>query len=75
MNTLKLSISLPRQQIEFIENYQSEHHVKTRSEVIKKALYLLQQAQLEACYREASQMEEDVFDSTTSDGLEDDETW
>ena len=75
MNTHKLSISLPRQQIEFIENYQSEHHYKTRSEVIKKALYLLQQAQLEACYREASQMEEDVFDSTTSDGLEDDETW
>jgi antitoxin ParD1/3/4 len=75
MNTQKLSISLPQQQYEFLENYQAEHHYKTRSEVIREALYLLQQTQLEACYREANQEIEDVFEITTSDGLEDDETW
>ena len=35
----------------------------------------LKKVKLEACYGEASRGEEDVFDSTTSDGLEDDETW
>jgi len=75
MNTQKLSISLPQQQYEFLENYQAEHHYKTRSEVIREALYLLQQTQLEACYREASQEIDDAFEITTSDGLEEDETW
>ena len=75
MNTQKLSISLPQQQYEFIENYQAEHHYKTRSEVIRKALYLLQQTQLEACYREANQELNNDFEITDSDGLEEDETW
>lgn len=75
MSTQKLSISLSQQQYEFIEHYQVEHHYKTRSDVIKKALYLLQQAQLEACYHNATQETDDTFDATTSDGLEEDETW
>jgi len=75
MNTQKLSISLPQQQYDFLENYQAERHYKTRSEVIREALYLLQQAQLEACYREASKEVDDAFEITTSDGLEKDETW
>jgi len=75
MQTHKLSISLPQQQFEFIENYQAAHHYKTRSEVIKKALYLLQQLQLEACYREANQEIDQDFDNTLLDGLDEDETW
>jgi hypothetical protein len=45
------------------------------SEVIKDALYLLQQSQLEACYREVAQEIDDAFDITDLDGLENDETW
>ena len=54
MNAQKLSISLPEQQCKFIEQYQLAHHYKTRSEVIKQALYVLQQTHLEAAYREAN---------------------
>lgn len=75
MNTQKLSISLPKQQYEFVENYQLEHHYKTRSEVIREALYLLQQTKLEACYREANQEVDNSFEVTSSDGLDEDETW
>jgi len=75
MNTQKLSISLPQQQYEFIKHYQSEHHYKSRSEVIKDALQLLQLSTLEACYREANQEIDDSFDTTHSDGLAEDETW
>ncbi|WP_131795042.1 ribbon-helix-helix domain-containing protein [Fluoribacter gormanii] len=75
MNVQKLSISLPQQQCEFIENYLIDHHLKSRSEVIKEALYLLQQKQLEAYYKEANQEVDLAFENTSLDGLEENETW
>lgn len=75
MHAQKFSISLPQQQCDFIASYQNEHHYKNRSEVIKQAVYLLQQMQLESCYLEANQEMDDAFDITASDGIEDDETW
>ena len=75
MHAQKFSISLPQQQCDFIESYQAEHHYKSRSEVIKEALYLLQQRQLESCYLEANEEIDNAFDVTVSDGIEDDETW
>lgn len=71
----KLSISLPQQQCEFIENYLINHHLKSRSEVIKEALYLLQQKQLESYYSEANQEIDLTFENTSLDGLEENETW
>lgn len=73
VNVQKISVSLPQQQYEFIENYQAEHHYKTRSEVIKDALNLLQQAQLEHYYQEANQELDNDFDTTLSDGIEENE--
>lgn len=75
MHAQKLSISLPEQQCKFIENYLIEHHLKSRSEVIKEALYLLQQKQLEAYYREANQEIDSVYDNVSLDGIEDNEAW
>ena len=75
MQAQKLSISLPQQQCEFLERYREEHHYKSRSDVIKKALYLLQQLQLEAEYLAANEEIDDAFDITIADGLGDDETW
>jgi antitoxin ParD1/3/4 len=75
MNIQKLSISLPKQQYDFIENYQAEHHYKTRSEVIKEALDLLQQRYLEGCYREANQEIDGAFEATSADGIDEDEAW
>jgi antitoxin ParD1/3/4 len=75
MQAQKLSISLPQEQYDFIAGYQIENHYKTRSEVIRVALYLLQQSQLEAHYLEANQEINHDFEATTSDGVEDNETW
>ena len=75
MSAQKISISLPQQQCEFIETYLADHHLKSRSEVIKEALYLLQQKQLETYYSEANQNIDLAYDNTTFDGLDDDETW
>ena len=43
--------------------------------MVKDALYLLQQMQLEADYREADHEIDHSFDSTTADGIDLDETW
>lgn len=44
--TQKISISLEQPLYKFIEGYQTKHHYKNRSEVIAKAVRLLQQQQL-----------------------------
>lgn len=75
MHAQKLSISLPQQQCQFIEKYLVDHHLKSRSEVIKEALYLLQQKQLEAYYREANQDIDLAYENLSLDGIEENETW
>lgn len=75
MKVQKLSISLSQHDYEFIEKYQIDHHYKTRSEVIKEALNLLQQTQLEAFYLEANQEIDDAFENANSDGIETNEAW
>lgn len=75
MSVQKMSISLPQQQCDFIEHYQAEHHYKNRSEVIRAALSLLQQKQLEVCYKEANQEIDTLYDLTAFDGVDRHETW
>ena len=75
MQTQKLSISLPKQQYEFVEDYQTAHHYKTRSAVIREALGLLQQQQLAACYQAANAEIDPSFDITTAEGIAQHETW
>jgi antitoxin ParD1/3/4 len=74
MQIQKVSISIPKSLYDFIESYQEDHHLKSRSEVISVALKLLQQQQLETCYLQANEELTNDFDATVSDGL-DDETW
>lgn len=69
MNSHKISISLSQYQYKFIKNYRARHHYKSYSYVIQDALYLLQQAQLEACYGEANKEVDEAFNITNSDGL------
>ncbi len=75
MRSQKLSISLPKQQCEFIEHYLVDHQIKNRSDVIKEAVYLLQQRELEVCYKEANEEIDSHFENTTLDGIETNEAW
>jgi len=74
MQVHKVTISISQPLYDFVETYQSEHQFDSRSEVISFALQLLQEKQLEACYREANQEIQDDFDATDGDGI-DNETW
>ncbi len=75
MQSQKLSISLPKQQCEFIEHYMVDHPIKNRSEVIREAIYLLQQRELEACYKAANHEIENDFENTNLDGIDSNEAW
>lgn len=74
MHIHRITISVPQQLYEFVESYQAEHCIKNRSEVLARALQLLQQKQLETFYAQASQELSDDFDGVAGDGL-DDEAW
>jgi antitoxin ParD1/3/4 len=74
MHAHKFSISIPDQQFDFIEKFRKDNKFKTRSEVIKAALELLQQSQLEIYYKEANSEISKDWDITVGDGLSD-ESW
>lgn len=71
---MKVSISLPEKDIDFIDRYITEHGELSRSAVVRKALDRLQAESLEAAYyqRWMEWSEEDeLWDSLAGDGLED----
>ncbi|BDP40371.1 hypothetical protein DAETH_03400 [Deinococcus aetherius] len=71
---MKLSVSLPEPQIDFLDHYQRRHRLGSRSEVVQMALKLLQERALEEEYRAAGeewQGSEDavLWDRVSGDGL------
>ena len=75
MNVAKLSVSLDPTKIKFIEQYQTNHEVRTKSEVVDRALELLQREELKLQYAAAYQEwhdsgEQKIWDAVTGDGLE-----
>ncbi len=70
MYAQKISISLPQEQCQFIEQYQLEHHCKSRSDVINQALILLQEKQLETAYAEANAELDYDLDHLSGEGLD-----
>ncbi|MGG6267691.1 ribbon-helix-helix domain-containing protein [Leptolyngbya sp. AN03gr2] len=74
MSAEKLSISLSRSLVQFVEQYKLTHDYKSRSQVIETALQLLQDQELEKAYAEASKEIDPDWDITIADGLSD-ETW
>jgi antitoxin ParD1/3/4 len=70
MHMQKFSISLSSALVKFIHNYQIEHACKSCSEVIQKALSLLQRHELEQHYREAVSETDSDFEITAFDGLD-----
>lgn len=70
----RFSISISREIAQFVETYQQENDVKSRSEVIERALKLLREKELQQAYYEAGQewsASEDasLWEGTSADGL------
>lgn len=75
---MKLSVSIPEQDVEFIDTYASTHGLGTRSGVVQRALTLLRTSDLGKDYAAAwaeweASGDADLWDSVVGDGLADED--
>jgi Arc/MetJ-type ribon-helix-helix transcriptional regulator len=72
---VKLSVSLPEDDVEFIDGYASEHGVESRSAVVQRAVSLLRASELgddyAAAWDEWEDSEADLWATTLADGVTD----
>lgn len=76
MAGMKVSVSLPEEDIAYIDEYAQRVGAQSRSSVLHEAVALLRLSELEAAYAAAFQEwqgseDSDLWDSTASDGLAD----
>ncbi len=71
---MKLSVSLPDEDVEFLDHYASEHGLESRSGVLRRALAVLRATELgddyAAAWEEWAGAESDAWEATAADGLE-----
>ncbi|MYI83308.1 MAG: ribbon-helix-helix protein, CopG family [Chloroflexi bacterium] len=72
---MKLSVSLPEQDVEFVDRYIAEHGEASRSAVLRKALERLRDEELVEAYKIAwkeweASGDAALWDVTVGDGLE-----
>ena len=69
MKQEKLSVSVRPPLVRFLEDYKSEHGLKTKSAVVERALEVLRERELERAYGIAAREVDEAWDVTTADGL------
>ena len=71
---MKVSVSLPDEDVQFLDDYAAAHSVGSRSAAVQKAIRLLRASGLGAAYEGAwsdwdTSDESDAWDSAVTDGL------
>ena len=71
---MKVSVSLPDEDVEFLDRYADQHGISSRSAAVQRAVHLLRTTGLGAAYEDAwSEWERDgdatAWASTIADGL------
>lgn len=73
---MKLSVSLPDGDVQFVDRYVSEHDAASRSAVVREALALLRERELgdayEAAWNEWVEDGGEIWDLAVGDGIGDD---
>jgi Arc/MetJ-type ribon-helix-helix transcriptional regulator len=77
---MKVSISLPDQDLAFLDAYASENGLPSRSAAVHKAVGALRDADLEVAYTDAFEEwegteDEALWETTVSDGLDPADDW
>jgi Arc/MetJ-type ribon-helix-helix transcriptional regulator len=73
--SVKLSVSLPDDDVEFLDSYAKAQGIESRSAAVHKAVGLLRASELEAAYEEAfdewvGSGEAELWDVTAGDGID-----
>jgi len=71
---VKVSVSLPGEDVEFLDAYVKERRLESRSAALQRAVRLLRTAELAASYESAwdewaAQGEADAWEPTSDDGI------
>ena len=70
---MKLSVSLPDEDVKFLDDYAKQLGIESRSAVVHMAVRLLQASELgpayEAAWEEWAAGDADAWDATVADGL------
>jgi Arc/MetJ-type ribon-helix-helix transcriptional regulator len=71
---MKVSVSLPGEDVQFLDSYAKEQGLESRSAALHRAVRLLRTAELGGIYEAAwdewaAEGEADLWDSTAGDGL------
>jgi len=71
---MKVSVSLPEEDVEFLDTYAREHRVASRSAVLHQAVGLLRATELSSDYAAAfdewaNESESEMWDAVIADGL------
>ena len=71
---MKVSVSLPGEDVRFLDDYAKEQGLESRSAAVHKAVRLLRSAELGAAYESAWEQwatdgDAEAWDSTVGDGL------
>jgi Arc/MetJ-type ribon-helix-helix transcriptional regulator len=70
---MKVSVSLPAEDVEFLDSYAESRGIASRSAVVHKAVRLLKASGLEAAYEQAwdewDQGDAELWKTTSTDGL------
>jgi Arc/MetJ-type ribon-helix-helix transcriptional regulator len=71
---MKVSVSLPGEDVQFLDEYAKEQALGSRSAALRRAVRLLRTAELGATYEAAwnewkAEGDRDLWESTTGDGL------
>lgn len=67
---MKVSVSLPEEDIEFLDAYAAAQGIPSRSAVVQKAVRLLKAAGLGSAYEDAwSEWSDDAWEQAAGDGL------
>ena len=71
---MKVSISLPEDDVEFLDDYAERHGISSRSAAVQRAIRLLRGSGLASAYERAwsewdANGDADVWDATVADGV------
>jgi Arc/MetJ-type ribon-helix-helix transcriptional regulator len=67
---MKLSVSLPDDDVAFLDDFAATHEIPSRSQVLQRAIRLFRAAQLAPDYADAfAEWDDDDWDVASADGL------
>ena len=71
---MKLSVSVPDDDVAFLDRYAASRRIESRSAAVQRAIRLLRASELDADYEQAwadwaDSDEQDLWDATSTDGV------